>query len=248
MFAAVLGVICAGCGAGAPSASPAACAASGLRAVERHVTVTALPGSCAGLTRTQVNEAVARAIREAVGPLPRAAARSLAIRDSRFLAGLVRAIRPPAPQSPAAAQATPAEGLQLRLSALGCSALTALAGSYLLARTGLARRRRRGQPPGTSRAIVAGHAVVAGAGVVTCAACAFAGTRALAWAAVALIVTAAGLGMATLVTALPDPAAVPRKAGPPPGSRQSLVAVVALHGLLATVTILVVVLAAISSA
>jgi hypothetical protein len=104
--------------------------------------------------------------------------------------------------------------------------------------------------------------------------------RALAWAAASLLLPTAGLGMATLVTALPEPAGpesaepesaepesveaesgLPGSAGPlPPDSGRLAtriaattaparvrmpVAVIALHGVLATATMLLVLLAAI---
>jgi len=73
------------------------CSSAGLRAIQQHVTLRHRPRACAGLTSLQVNEAVARAIREAVGPLPKPAGRRLALRDSKYLAGLVTTIPPGKP-------------------------------------------------------------------------------------------------------------------------------------------------------
>jgi hypothetical protein len=82
---------------------------------------------------------------------------------------------------------------------------------------------------------------------------------ALAWTGVCLIIPAAGLGMATLVSALPGPAASagpaspgPRLAARPAGTAAPArvripVVVIALHGMLATATILLVLLAAIGA-
>lgn len=70
-----------------------------------------------------------------------------------------------------------------------------------------------------------------------------AGSPVLAWLAVGLIVLTAGLGMGALSTALSQPSwdAAPTRAGTP-------VAVIAVHGVLATATILLVLLAAIGAA
>lgn len=70
-----------------------------------------------------------------------------------------------------------------------------------------------------------------------------AGSPVLAWLAVGLIVLTAGLGMGALSTALSQPSwdAAPTRAGTP-------VAVIAVRGVLATATILLVLLAAIGAA
>ncbi len=83
---------------------------------------------------------------------------------------------------------------------------------------------------------------------------------ALAWIAVGLILLVAGLGMAGLVAALPEAAAgagaaspgmplTARMASPAAPARVRMpVAVIAVHGVLATATILLVLLAAVSAA
>ena len=102
-------VLAAGCSGGAPAsyrATAETCLSFGLRAIQRHVMVTAEPRACAGLSPEQVNLAVARAIREAVGPEPKALARHLADQDSTYLAPILSTIRPapPAPVTPARAE------------------------------------------------------------------------------------------------------------------------------------------------
>src|ERR1035441_3992518 len=90
------GVRAAGCSGGAPAsyrATAETCLSFGLRAIQRHVMVTAEPRACAGLSPEQVNLAVARAIREAVGPEPKALARHLADQDSTYLAPILSTIR-----------------------------------------------------------------------------------------------------------------------------------------------------------
>ena len=96
--------------AGGCSASPATsyrpseqtCYDLAVRALQRHVTLSARPPACAGLSPAQVNLAVARAIKEVTGPWPKAIARHLAYQDRAYLARLVSVI-PPAP--PAASPA-----------------------------------------------------------------------------------------------------------------------------------------------
>jgi hypothetical protein len=241
-------VACAAC-AVAPSPSLARCTSFGVHAIRRHLIVATVPPACAGLSRAQVNAAVASAIRESVGPRPKAAARALAVRDSRYLERLVTAIAPgrpaplPAPSSPSPAGPGPG------LIAIACWLLTAGAGSYLLARARRFRPRpvRRGR--GLAAAIMYLHASVAIACLGALAAFTATGFRSLGWTAVGLVITAAGLGMATLVTALPDPGMAPAAGATPAVAaarrQQSLVAVIVLHGILATVTILLVWLAAI---
>ncbi len=245
-------ILCTGA-AFAPGTGPpslARCTAFGVQAIRRHVVVHAVPVACAGLSRQQVNEAVAGAVKEAVGPRPKAAFRKLAARDSKYLAPLVTAIPPPPPAAVSTPSAPPSHGTELSLAALACAALTASAGSYLLIRTGAIRRRRaRRSARGPLSTIVAGHIGAAVTCIGTLAAFAATGERAVGWAAAGLVSIAAGLGMATLVTALPEPGAAAR-ADPvrsAAGRQQSLVGVIALHGLLATVTILLIWLAVVSS-
>ena len=222
------------------------CSSAGLRAIQQHVTLRHRPRACAGLTSLQVNEAVARAIREAVGPLPKAAGRRLALRDSKYLAGLVTTIPPGKPVTAGTGPAERSGETQAGLAGLACWIATAGAGSYLLARMLRAGSRQRagGRPP----AVAAGHVAAAVGCVAMLAAFTATGTAALGWTAVGLVILAAGLGMATLGAALPEPRPDLRL-GPapnPPGAarRQSLVVVIAVHGVLATATILLVVLAA----
>jgi hypothetical protein len=239
------GLACGACGAPL-SPSQARCSSFGVHAIKRHVTVRTVPSACAGLSRQQVNAAVASAIREAVGPRPKAAARALAVHDGRYLEHLVTAI-PPGPPSPLPAEGSPSSGgTGPGLTALGCWVLTAGAGTYLLARS---RRfpRRRGR--GAVGAIMSLHASVAVACLGALAAFTATGLRSLGWTAAGLVITAAGLGLATLITAIPEPGRAPAPGGTPTVAaarrQQSLVAVIVLHGMLATVTILLVWLAAI---
>jgi hypothetical protein len=253
----------AGCGAAGPPvrhATTDTCFAFGVRALERHQTVTRLPRACAGLSREQVNAAVGRALRDVVGPLAKAPFRSRAIAESRYLANLVQSV-PTARQSsaPRAAPVPSAAGLPTTLTALACWIITAAAGMYLLAgwltrtRSGRRRFRAAGMPP----AVIGGHASLGLAGLGIWIAFMTTAEQAFGWIAVGTTFLVAGLGMATLLTATPE---TQRAGRPVPEALSSGTAiastmtasrapvlVIALHGVLATITILLVLLAAIGS-
>jgi hypothetical protein len=283
--AALAGALAAGCTAAGRvpyRATGQTCYAFGVQALERHITVTTGPRACAGLSHAQVNEAVARAVRDVAGARHRAAARRIAQREGRYLAQLISTVPPsrPAPLAGpaplAAAPARPSADSPVSLAALAAWVLTAAAGSYLLAgwlRPGGLRRRTRaaGVPP----AVIVSHFALAVAGLGTWIAFVATELAVLAWIAVGLLLLIAGLGMATLVTGLPEPAAAdgPAGHGPQlamrmagaatagtataraataeeavPGGPRAPVTVIAAHGVLAAATILLVLLAAIGAA
>ncbi len=255
----------AGCSAGAPvppRATVNTCYAFGVRALERHLTVLTVPRSCAGLSREEVDLAVVRAIRSVIGPLPKAAARRMAVQDSGYLAHLVRAVPVPRPAALSTAPPRRPSDLVAEFAALAAWLVTAAAGTYLVAGwlattpAPLRLRRSRGLP-----GVVIGHLVLAVAGLAVWVAFIVSGVAALAWVAVGVILLVAGLGMATLMAALPESVG-----SLPPGStgRSALatqithalapvkparppVLVIAVHGIFATVAILLVLLAAIGA-
>lgn len=237
----------AGCSAGTPAPGRAtvdSCYTFGLRAIQRHVTVTTEPRACDGLSPAQVNLAVARAIREAVGPAPKAVARHLSDQDSSYLAQILRTVPPPAPAPVTAAAARPTRpsaGLPLRVAALAAWLFTAAAGAYLIAGWRAAGHPRRA---GLVPATVLSHFGLAVAGLGIWAAFVITGVPALAWLGVSLIVLIAGLGMGALSAMLPEPGRDPATATSKPGLP---VTVIAVHGMLATATILLVLLASIGA-
>jgi manganese efflux pump family protein len=275
---------CAAAGRPARRATTASCFAFGVQALKRRETVTRLPRACAGLSREQVNAAVDRALREVVGPLAKAPFRSRARAESRYLADLVQSVPPARPPAHRATRVSAATGLPASCAALGCWMLTASAGLYLLAgwltrtRSGRRRFRAAGMPP----AVIGGHAGLGLAGLGVWIAFMSSSAQALAWIAVGITFLAAGLGMATLLTAVSEPqqsdtgitappmtgtpaataadglttaggpqvgirTASARTAAPKrPGGRPPVL-VIALHGVLATITILLVLLAAIGA-
>jgi hypothetical protein len=258
-------VLMAGCSAGpiAPDRGSAdSCYAFSVQAIKQHITVSTVPRACHGLSHEQVNLAVGRAIRDTAGSRPKAAARRLANQDGAYLGRLITAVPPPQRVPLAVGPEQRGTGLAASLAALAAWILTAAAGSYLLAGW-LAQggpRRRSGGADGRPPAIVFSHFALAAAGLGIWIAFVVTNVPALAWIAAGLILLIAGLGMATLVAALPEPARVAGVTSPqlppatwtaetaiPAGAGMSVI-VIAVHGVLAAATILLVLLAAISAA
>ncbi len=223
------------------------CYAFGVQAIERHIVVTTVPRACAGLSRAQINAAVGRAIKDVVGSHPKAVARHLAYLDRTYLVHLISTV--PAPQVaptvavPAPAPARPSGDLPLALAALGAWLVTAAAGSYLLTGWLAARGKRlravRIRAAGLTKGFIIGHFGLALTGLCIWIGFLGTGVTALAWVAVGLVILIAGLGMGVLAADLPEPGATRRGRLP--------VTVIAVHGTLATATILLVLLAAVGA-
>ena len=260
-------------------ATVATCYAFAVQALNQRVTVTSVPPACTGLTHEQINLAVDRAIRAVVGPHRKAVARRLAHKEAAYLAILVTVVPPRAPAPPAASPATPSRRVPLDLAALIAWEVTVAAGAWLvvnwIADGGL--RRRYARVGGVPRSVIVGHFTLALIGLGIWVAFMVTGAPALAWAAVAVVLLVAGLGMATLAGGLPEqrrlsegppepqPAATGRPGPGAPGARSASaglqparmpaidvppgkpVTAIALHGTLASATILIVVLAAIGA-
>ncbi len=243
---------------GQPTTGPASsqgCYAFAISALRSHVVVRQRPPACVGLSQSLVNEDVARAIRTVVGPHPKAIQRQLAAAESRYLAALVEPVQPPPPASVAAGHSTTSSQLAGRLAALAAWLAAAAAGGYLLSGWLTSDGRRRvTRKPGITSAMPFGHAGLAITGLGIWIAFMVTSTSALAWADVGLTWVIAGLGMATLLTSSPAQAATSTQAaalaGAPemstaPFPTKAPVLVIALHGILATATILLVLLAAV---
>ena len=234
----------AGCSAGQPAtfqATVATCYAFAVQALNQRITVTSVPPACTGLTHEQINLAVDRAIRAAVGPHRKVVARRLAHEEAAYLSYLVTVVPPRAPAPPAAVPSRPSSRLPLDLAALAAWAVTVAAGTWLLAgwiaHGGL--RRQYARVAGVPRAVIVGHFTLALTGLGLWAGFLATDVPALAWAAVAVVLSVAGLGMATLAGGLPEqrqpsggtPEPQPATAGPPgarpagrvsrPGQRRS---------------------------
>ena len=203
----------------------ATCYAFAVQALNQRITVTSVPPACTGLTHEQINLAVDRAIRAAVGPHRKVVARRLAHEEAAYLSYLVTVVPPRAPAPPAAAPSGPSSRLPLDLAALAAWAVTVAAGTWLLAgwiaHGGL--RRRYARAAGVPRAVIVGHFTLALTGLGLWAGFLATNVPALAWAAVAVVLAVAGLGMATLAGGLPEqgqpgggtPEPQPATTGPP---------------------------------
>lgn len=218
-----------GCsGAALPArGSVGSCARFAIGAIRRHVTVTARPPACRGLTGLQVNLAVAGALHAvAAGPGGKAGQRERMLSASRYVERLVTSVpaRPGPPVAvPTARQASrPVLGL-----AAVCSWLITIGlGLSVLARwIGRARRRAPAGHPGRVPARNGAHLVLAVTGLLTWAAYLATGVTGVAWAACALLLPTAGLGMTLVFLS-------------PPHARRPPVLIVGAHIAFATATIL----------
>jgi hypothetical protein len=244
-------------GTAAKPASAANCLAFATGALRSRVVVRRRPAACAGLTRAQVNQVVGRAIRTVVGPHPKAIERRLATADSRYLGDLIRPIPPPQAASVATGLPAATGALSLRIAALAAWLATAIPGGYLLAGWLVGDGRRRViRKPGRQSAVPLAHAGLAVTGLLIWIAFTVTRTAALAWTDVGLTWTIAGLGMATLLAGSPEPAvtSMRQEAAALAGSAESVTApfptrapviTIASHGALATLTIVLVLLAAV---
>lgn len=223
-----------------------------------------MPAACQGLSKAQINAAAASAINMVVGGRSKKLAwRRRAAEVAPRLAYLITGPQPVSSSPPQtyqpAAQTPVRDGTgsnAVRLAALGAWLITAGSGAYLLASwiisSGIRRRRwplATGAPP----AVVLGHFGLATTGLVVWVIYLVADWTPLAWTAVALLLLVAGLGLALATLGLPGrlsgavdaPARADTAAPSARGWVRALL--VAGHGLLATATLLLVVLAAIGA-
>jgi hypothetical protein len=256
----VLAWTAAGCSC--PSAvtggSGTSCYQFAARAIQRHVTVTAMPAACQGLSQVEVNVAVSRALRAAAaGVRGKVRQRRVIARDSPYVAGLIRAVPasgpptasvspsgPPGGPGVAASPSRPPSREALSLAALAAWLVTAGLGVSMMARWILrVRRQGSGQRPVLNFA----HLGLALTGLLVWISYLATSVTGLAWAACGLLLAVASLGMALVflgpastATAHP-PGDGPAPAGHPP------VFVIAAHVTVACVTIVLATLAAIGA-
>ena len=229
-----------------PPATAPACYNFAVDALRRHVVVHRSPPACAGLAAEQVNEAVARAIRTVVGPLPKAAERRQALTYSRYLDSLIRPAARGQPASTVAAPSTTGSTVPARLAALIVWLTAAVAGARLLAsRLSSGRRSRTG---GSPLWVLGSHAALATAGLGLWVAFVVTGSTLIGWLDVAMTWLIAGLGMATLLADPPGQYAASASASASAASltltRERVpVLTIALHGALAATTMALVLLA-----
>ena len=230
----------AGCSSQPAPSQPSveACTQFATAAIRNHVTVTALPAACRGLTPAQIDSAAGSALRSADdGVRNKALKRQRIVAASRFIERMFVAV--PAQRSEPPASSPAAGGISR--TALGVAALcswlvTVALGLAMMLRWVLRSRARH--PPGSrfrrAPALNLAHLGLAGAGLLIWIAYLATGLTGLAWTATALLTVVIGLGM-TLVFFLPSQ------------SRHPSVVVTGAHIVFATATFLFVFLAAIGA-
>jgi hypothetical protein len=234
-LAAVLLTGCAGLRT-SPPGSLTSCAQFGVNAIRAHVTVTALPDACQGLSQAEVNQAVSRAVRTAAaGAQGKVTQRKLLASDSPYLSHLVRAI--PAGKPGAAPVSGPLSHGVLSLAALVAWLITVGLGTVMMARW-ITRVLRSGARPARKRVPAANlaHFALAIISLLVWIGYLVTGLTALAWTACGLLFPAAGVGMTLVfVGAARRPA------------RRTAVFIIGAHISAAFITILLGVLAAAGS-
>jgi hypothetical protein len=252
LFVTLTALGCSARTASAPHGTVQDCERYAVYAIQRHITVTRTPPQCAGLTPVVVNGAVESAIQQESGDGPKPERRHREGEAARWVSALLSANLPSASSGPGGVTPAAAGGvsdLSLSLAALAAWAAAAASGTYLVwswLRAGGDPRRRKGTaapPP-----VILAHAGSAITGLVLWISFLATTVVALAWAATALLVPAAGLGMGLVTLGLPfrgPPAA--SSPAPPSRPRRAPVLVIAVHGVVAFTTLLLVLLAAIGA-
>lgn len=238
--------------------SATSCYQFAAQAIQRHVTVAAIPAACQGLSQVQVNVAVSRALRAAAaGVRGKVRQRRVIARDSPYVAGMIRAVPasgpptasvspsgPPGGPAVAASPSRPPSREALSLAALAAWLVTAGLGVSMMARWILrARRRGSGQRPVLNFA----HLGLALTGLLVWISYLATSVTGLAWAACGLLLAVASLGMGLVFLGPASTApAHPPEDGPAPAGHPP-VFVIAAHITVACVTILLATLAAIGA-
>lgn len=221
-----------------PKASVASCVQFGVAAIRDHVTVTAQPSACRGLTAAQIDSAASTAVRSAGAGVRDKALRRARVADASHY--LERMFVPVPAQRSEPLASSPAAGwisrTALSVAALCAWLVTVALGLGMMLRWVL-RSRARYAPGSRFRrapALNLAHLGLAGAGLLIWIAYLATGLTGLAWTATALLTVVIGLGM-TLVFFLPSQ------------SRHPSAVVTGAHIVFATATFLFVFLAAIGA-
>ena len=251
----VTGVMLVGVAAGCSSppavtaGSVTACFQFAVRAIQRHVTVTAVPAACQGLSPLEVNVAVDRALHAAAAGLRgKDAQRELIARDSPYVANLLRAVpvsRPPAVTTQPSWLPSHAA---LSLAALISWLVTVGLGVSMMARW-ITRIRRAGPLPRRERGPVLNftHLGLALTGLLAWISYLATGLAGLAWAGCGLLLAAASLGMTLVFLAPAATAGATGSEDDPPRPGRPPIVVIAAHITAACITILLATLAATGS-
>jgi hypothetical protein len=220
-----------------PRASVQACTDFGVAAIRHHVTVTALPPVCQGLTSTQLSFAVGSALHSAaIGARGKVQQRDRIGQASHFLAGMAAAVASqgsePAVHAPAAPQVS---RTALGLLALTCWLVTVALGLWMMTRwilrgrTGRTPAGRLRRPPPLNFT----HLGLAGLGLLSWISYLASGAAGLAWTACLLLALTTGLGMSLVFL--------------PSRGRRAPVVTVGVHIVFASLTMLFTVLAAVGA-
>jgi hypothetical protein len=243
----VLAALCAaGCSSqpATPQASVGSCTQFGESAIRQHVTVTALPPACRGLTAAQLDAAVGTALRSAgSGVSDKALRRAQIAAASHYLAHMYVPVPPPkgVPPLPAAGAAGWLSKTTWALIALGSWLATVALGLTLMARRmPCGRAHRQADGPSRPPALNLAHLGLAVLSLLAWVVYLATKVTGVAWAAAGLLPLVAGLGMALLFLSY---VAAPRRSAAEPAP----VLILGAHVVLATATILFAVLAAIGT-
>jgi manganese efflux pump family protein len=263
MAGAVLAGVAAGCSSqsAVTQGSESSCFQYALGAIQRHVTVTAVPDACQGLSQIEVSVAVDRALHAAAaGVRGKVAQHELIARYSPYVADLIHAVSASSQPAVAAPRSYLPSRAALSWAALAAWLVTVGLGISMMARW-ITRTRRHGTPRSHGPTGPTGSTASAGPrgwgsarnfthfglalfGLLVWISYLATGVTGLAWAACGLLLAVASLGMTLLF--LPTGAADAPGDDPPPG-RHLPVPVIAAHIAMACVTILLATLAAIGS-
>ncbi len=256
----VLAWAAAGCSSpsAVPGGSQTSCYQFAARAIQRHVTVTAVPAACQGMSQVEVNVAVRQALRAAAtGVRGKVRQRQIIARDSPYVAWLIRAIpasgqptavAPPS-RSPVAASPSHLPSREaLSLAALVAWLVTVGLGVSMMARW-ITRNRRRGTQPrrGQGPVLNFAHFGLALTGLLVWISYLATGITGLAWAACGILLAAASLGVTLVFLGPASTATAIRPGDDPPPAGHPPVFVVAAHITAASITILLATLAAIGA-